>query len=239
MHTDERGEGNKPINEALRRSLVERIGWVPRSTPDTTRIIRGVWDPEEGKQIASTGYGFDGMGFAGNGFGLSSYEENALDEIAHTHRGAPIVEIFALPNIREEHLQAWREGKLPKEFPLETLFAHSNNAGEAVRSSGVNQDANLILDPIFFEGYYNKQTNSWTPNPQFWENALRTQATLEGWTEEQFQQRRQEKYNQLKQSALQNMNTAVQAYQESQRLFQQHFDESTYADSEDPPIRIP
>lgn len=195
----------------LRQNLIDNIGFIPRSTSEVAKISRGVFNKGEAGQIKETGYGFDRLGFDGNGEYLSFDEDKALSQIGDSHRGSHIIEFFAIPNIRKEVVQAFH-GKRPPVGFVEGLFARPRAVDEQVGSSGVNPNPDLILDSQFFEGYFDKSTNEWVPNSNYWENKLKEQRVTEGWSEEEYQKNRQLKYEEIKADARQKLNSEINKY---------------------------
>lgn len=188
----------------LKQDLIDKIGFIPVSTPETSRVLRGVFHRDEPDQIAQVGYGFDELGFSGNGVYLPFDQDGALLQIDQSHRGSYIIEFFAFPNMRKEIVQALN-GKRPLDGLQEALFAHPRNSNETVRSSGMSPIPEFVLDPEFFEGYFDKSTGEWTPNPSYWENELKAQVKKTGLSNEKYEEMRKLKYEEIKAEARQKL----------------------------------
>lgn len=235
----EGSEGYNPGNE-FRQEVGDRIGFIPTTTTQTLRFMRGT-NIEEAQAVALQGYGLDNMGFQGNAVGLSKDPDHSIAEMQNTHRGASIVLLFALPNIRPEVVRMIKGGKLPRDFRVETLFSTTAIDPSRVRSSGSTPNPSIVLDSRYVEGYYDKDQKSWHPNPNYWENVLSDQAKKKGWSPEEYTRRREETAATIHQEVIAHLKQAASDYQTKNDDLSKKYDQLLNPDlnNKKPLIRIP
>ncbi len=197
----------------FQREIVDRIGFIPTSTGETQRFLRGTY-LNEAEEVLRTGYGIERrFGFAGNAVPLSRQEEPVIEEMLHTHRDAPVVLLFAFPNIRLEVTRLKNDARLPREFRSEIIAAEAVIDPTLVRSSGVTSEPNLLIEPQFIEGYYDKDSKTWFPNPLYWENQLKKQAAQEHWGDKEYQDHRANRLADLREKMIKRLDKEAEEYQ--------------------------
>ncbi len=202
LNVNENGE--MPVKEAGQQSfkdeLVEKIGFVPTTTPEDIRLVRGT-NNDESEDVVQHGWGVSrGTVFQGNAEYLSTDADEAAEKIASLHRGARTGLIFAIPNIYAEWGALKNARKIDAEIRPELPFAEPDPTGSRVRIGEATAD--YVVPPEYVEGYYDKDEKAWHPNPLFWTNVVKKKAIDEGWTEEQLQAKVSEMRGERKQKGL-------------------------------------
>ncbi len=197
-----------PIKEAGQQSfkdeLVEKIGFVPITTPEDIRLVRGT-NNDESEDVMKYGWGVNrGTVFQGNAEYLSADVDEAAEKIANLHRGARTGLIFAIPNIYAEWGALKNAREIDAEIRPELPFAEADPTGSRVRIG--ESTADYVIPPEYIEGYYDKDERVWHPNPLFWTNVVKKTAADEGWTDEQFQTRVSDMRAEKKQKGLAKLN---------------------------------
>ena len=190
--------------DQFRQEIIDNIGFIPVSSKETQRFMRGT-SVDEAIAVCDGGYGIERVnGFSGNAVALGFDEAIALDSINYTHRGVPVALFFTYPNVRPDIVKLQREGQLPRPFRGEVLATNFNLDPFSVRASMMT-DSELVIDPQFVEGYYDKDEKKYHTNPKYWENILKEKAEKESWTREEYETHRQEQSALLRQQALQRL----------------------------------
>lgn len=227
--------------DTLKQKLVEAIGCVPTSTTELTRYIRATYVAEEAEAVSQNGYGLErNFGFAGSAVPLSLNEESALNALLNTHRGADNIIIFSMPNLQATYSELVNTGKLPRSFPLEIVFTSPITEAINVQSSLINQEVDVVLEPKYIEGYFDKGNGEWHPNSLYWEHTLKQQAKNENWDEAKYNSIRGEIYRSFYDQAVERLIEEIKRYEDQQQISQDMLSDyvQNFSDEKDE-IQIP
>ena len=219
-------EVNGPVVSTVefKQEIIDKIGFVPVSSSETSRFLRGTY-LDEAEAVMEQGYGIERLsGFSDNAVPLSNSEDDVVDSIQNTHRGAPVAVIFTFPNVRPAAMHLADKEKLPRPFRTEILFTKVGTDPSLVRSSGVTWNPDAVIDPQFIEGFYDKEAKEWHPNPNYWENRLIEQGKQEGWSQEEYEVHHQEQKTLLREQAINKLDEEVIIYQQQRESEQRDFD---------------
>src|SRR3989344_3221901 len=101
------------------------------------------------------------MGFAGVAIKVGRDIQKTSGEVSHTHNDLPVVVFMGYPNVHREVVQMQEGGGLPRDFAEETLFTN-DEVDKATLTP--DQKTDSYFDPIFIEGFFDKEKGEWVSN---------------------------------------------------------------------------